>query len=62
MRVYRENIGYLENWKHFPSGSVVKESACSAQKADSTPGSGGSPGELSGNPLQFSCLGNPMDR
>ena len=24
MRVYRENISYLENWKHFPSGSVVK--------------------------------------
>ena len=24
MRVCRENIGYLENWKHFPSGSVVK--------------------------------------
>lgn len=51
MRVYRENIGYLENWKHFPSGSVVKESACSAQKADSTPGSGGSPGEEIGYPL-----------
>ena len=26
------------------------------------PGSGGSPGEGNGNPLQYSCLGNPMDR
>jgi len=26
------------------------------------PGSGRSPGEVSGNPLQYSCLGNPMDR
>ena len=29
---------------------------------DLVPGSGGSPGEGSGNPLQYSCLGNPMDR
>ena len=29
---------------------------------DPVPGSGGSPGEGSGNPLQYSCLGNPMDR
>ena len=28
----------------------------------STPGSGRSPGEGNGNPLQYSCLGNPMDR
>ena len=29
---------------------------------DSIPGSGRSPGERNGNPLQYSCLGNPMDR
>ena len=39
-----------------------KESACQAGDAGSIPGSGRSPGEENGNPLQNSCLGNPMDR
>jgi len=39
-----------------------KESACNAGYADSIPGSGRSPGEGHGNPLQYSCLENPMDR
>ena len=39
-----------------------KESACNARDPGSIPGSGRSPGEGDGNPLQFSCLGNPMDR
>ena len=39
-----------------------KESACNAGDADSIPGSGRSSGEGNGNPLQYSCLGNPMDR
>ena len=46
----------------FPAGSVSKESACSAGDLGSTPGSGGSPGEGNGNPLQYSCLENPTDR
>ena len=46
----------------FPGGSVVKESACQAGDADSIPGSGRSPGEGNGKPLQESCLENPMDR
>ena len=33
-----------------------------ARDAGSIPGSGKSPGEGNGNPLQYSCLGNPMDR
>ena len=33
-----------------------------ARYASSIPGSGRSPGEGNGNPLQYSCLGNPMDR
>ena len=33
-----------------------------AGDADSVPGSGKSPGEGNDNPLQFSCLGNPMDK
>ena len=46
----------------FPRGSVRKESACSAGDLGSIPGSGRSPGEGNNNPLQFSCLENPMDR
>ena len=46
----------------FPGGSDDKESACSAGDQGSIPGSGRSPGEGNGNPLQYSCLENPMDR
>ena len=45
----------------FPSGSDGKESACSAGDPGSIPGSRRSPGEGNGNPLQYSCLKNPMD-
>ena len=37
-------------------------SVCNTRDAGSTPGLGRSPGEGNGNPLQYSCLGNPMDR
>ena len=43
-------------------GSVVKNLSASARDLSSIPGSGRSPGEGNGNPLQYSCLGNPMDR
>ena len=46
----------------FPAGSVDKESTCNAEDADSILRSGGSPGEGNGNPLQYSCLENPMER
>ena len=46
----------------FPCSSVGKESACNAGDLGSIPGSGRSPGEGNGNPLQYSCLENPMDR
>ena len=46
----------------FLHSSVGKESACNAGDTASIPGSGISPGERSGNPLQYSCLENPMDR
>ena len=39
-----------------------KESACQAEDVGSIPGSGRSPGEGNGNPLQYSCQDNPMDR
>ena len=46
----------------FPGGSVGKESGCRAEDPGSIPPSGISPGDGNGNPLQDSCLGNPMDR
>ena len=46
----------------FPGGSDVKESACSAGDLGLTPGLGISPEEGNGNPLQYSCLENSMDR
>ena len=45
-----------------PCGSDGKESAHNAGDMGSTPGSGRFPGEGNGNPLQYSYLGNPMDR
>ena len=46
----------------FPGGSDGKESVCSAGDLGSIPGLGRSPRERNGNPLQYSCLRNPMDR
>ena len=46
----------------FPGGSEVKASACNAGDLGSILGSGRSPGEGNGNPLQYSCVENPMDR
>ena len=45
----------------FPDGSDGKESARNVGDPGSIPGSGRSPGEGSGNPLQYSCLENPKD-
>ena len=45
-----------------PHSSVGKESACNAQDMGLIPGSGRSPGEGNGSPLQYSCLENPIDR
>ena len=46
----------------FHGGSVVKNPPANAGDSGSTPGSGRSPGEGNGSPLQYSYLGNPMDR
>ena len=46
----------------FPGGLDGKVSDCNAGDPASIPGSGISPGGRNGNPLQYSCLGNPMDR
>ena len=46
----------------FPYSLVGKESACNAEDLSLIPGSGRSPAEGNGNLLQYSSLGNPMDR
>ena len=51
----------LNGLKGIPDGSEVKVSACNAGDLRSIPGLGRSPGEGNGNPLQYSCLENPMD-
>ena len=52
----------LNKWVKVPSGSEGKASACSAGDSGSIPGLGRSPGEGNGNPFQYSCLENSMDR
>ena len=46
----------------FPGGSVVKNLPANAGDVALIPGLEISPGEGKGNPFQYSCLGNPMDR
>ena len=46
----------------FPDGSVVKNLPANAADMGLIPGLGRSPGGGNGNPLQYSCLENPMDR
>ena len=57
--------GPMISWQiegEFPHSSVGKESACNAGDPGSIPGSGRYPGGGNDNPLQYSCLGNSMDR
>ena len=56
-----EWIPFLLQRGGFRGGSDGKESTCNAGYPGSIPGSGRSPGEGNGNPLQYSCLENPMD-
>ena len=52
----------IYSFSGFPHSSLGKESACNAGDLGSILGSGRSPGEGNGNPFQYSCLENPMDR
>ena len=57
-----ENCPPVEGYMGFPGSSDGKASTYNAGDLGSIPGSGRSPGEGNGNPLQYSCLENPMDR
>ena len=50
------------NCEGFTGGLDCKETACNAGDPGSIPGFGRSPGGGHGNPFQYSCLGNPMDK
>jgi len=56
-----EILAFTGLYKYFPGGSDSKVSACNVGDPGSIPGSGRCPGEGNGNPLQHSCLENPMD-
>ena len=55
------SLPYSPSWG-FPYSSVGKESACNAGDPGLIPGLERSPGEGNGNPSQYSCLENSMDR
>ena len=55
-------LTHTHGTQELPHGSVGKESTCNAGDNNLTSGSGRSPGEGNGNPLQYPCLENPMDR
>jgi len=57
----KDNAILFSDWD-FSGGSDGKESACNAGDQSLIPGSGRSPGEGNGFPLQYSCLENSMDR
>ena len=62
-QIYIQNIKQMEICTlDFCGGSDGKESACNAGDTGLTPRLGRSLGEGNGNPLQYSCLGKPMDR
>ena len=52
---------FIYSFMGFPGGSVVKNLPANAGDEGSIPGLRRSPGEGNGNPLQYSCLGNPLD-
>ena len=60
--IHRGRMKYISKAMGFPGDLINKESACNAGDPSSISGLGRSPGEMNGNPLQYSCLENPMDR
>ena len=62
LRHKKEHIWVSYNEVDFPGGSDSKASVYNAGDQGLSPGLGRSPGEGNGNPLQYYCLENPMDR
>ena len=62
LKLTREKSKELVSNLGFPGGSLAKNSPVSTGDMGSISGLGRFPGEGNGSPLQYSCLGNPMDR
>ena len=62
MCLYYSNYLHVSTFLGFPDGSVVKNLLANAGDVSSIVGLGRCPGEGNGNPLQYSCLGNLIDR
>ena len=60
--IWESDFSHCCYFKSFPSGSDGKESVYNAGDPSLIPGLGRSPGEGNGNPLQYSCLEDSMDR
>ena len=59
---FKSEFGYKYTYIGFPGGTVVKNLLANKGDTGLISMSGKSPGEGNGNPLQYSCLENPMDR
>ena len=62
LNLYTLKIYHFSHLYHLSWWLSSKESTCNAGDVGSIPGLGRSPGERNGNPLQYSCLENSMDR
>ena len=60
--IYMMNVYHIYKHEGFPGVSYVKESSCNAGDLGLIPGLGRSPGEGTGNPLQYSCLESSMNK
>ena len=61
-KCHRSPFSWTVTLEGFPGGIVVKNPTDNAGDMDSIPGLGRSPREGNGDSLQYSCLGNPIDR
>ena len=59
---YMETVFWSTRFLRAPGDSVVKNPPANAEDVGSVPGLGRPPAEGNDNPVQYSCLGNPMDR
>ena len=65
VRIFTEKLIFMPKYlrgRGFPGGSVVKNLPANRGDVGLIPGSGRFPGEGNGYPLQYSCLGSPLDR
>ena len=57
-----KSLSHISIFYGFPGGLIVNSPLANAENTGLISGSGKSPGEGNGNPLQYSCLGNPINK